>query len=157
MKVMKPFYAQKVYPKGHKIGMRKYITKGPFEDKHYWSSYAHNTFNLSLPYVLPVCTIYVFFLLFMQFSKLAIILFFFFLFFLEVEDFNITFKSTQSYSLADQTALLLEYKLNQQGPSTGLPKAFHLLPLCIRLQCLQLSVSKDIKTLFHMLLLANSM
>lgn len=80
-----------------------------------------------------------------------------FLFFLEVEDFNITFKSTQSYSLADQTALLLEYKLNQQGPSTGLPKAFHLLPLCIRLQCLQLSVSKDIKTLFHMLLLANSM
>lgn len=61
IKVMKPFYAQKVYPKGHKIGMRKYITKGPSEDKHYWSSYAHNTFNLSLPYVLPVCTIDVFF------------------------------------------------------------------------------------------------
>lgn len=153
---MKPFYAQKVHPKGHKIGMRKYITKGPFEDKHYWSSYAHNTFNLSLPYVLPVCTIYVFFY-YLCSSPNSPLSCFSFLFFLEVEDFNITFKSTQSYSLADQTALLLEYKLNQQGPSTGLPKAFHLLPLCIRLQCLQLSVSKDIKTLFHMLLLANGM
>lgn len=68
---------------------------------------------------------------------------------LDVEDLNIKFKSTWSYSLAgcNLSAALLECKLDQHSLSTRLPKAFHLLPGCTTLQRLQLSISTDIMKL----------
>lgn len=157
------FYTWMVYlsvRKKKKKKDEKIYCKGPFEDKHNWSSWSSYIFNnhmhilnlmhLMQPWlVFTVCAV--------SLQKLCSFFCFFYSLHSSRKLKTLILNLNPLGHTCWQTALLLEHKLNQRSPSTGLPKAFHLLPLCITLLCLQLSISGDIKTLFHMLLLASSL